>query len=178
MIKATRTQWIKCTIALVLYLAFLVWVRSWLGLIVVPFIFDIYITKKNPLVVLEEVEESGRAQRNELGRCHCICFSRRLLCQHLHLPELSDPFLFIGEVIVGRRLPVCEQDELRATRAEHTALHAVGTAHVARHQYQVVHRVAAMEIQTRAGIRQGQDERHRGVQLPCRRHRGHKLPAD
>ena len=31
-----------------LYLAFLIWVRSWWGLIVVPFIFDIYITKKIP----------------------------------------------------------------------------------------------------------------------------------
>ena len=29
-----------------LYLLFLVWVESWLGLIVVPFIFDVYITKK------------------------------------------------------------------------------------------------------------------------------------
>ena len=46
--KATRTQWIKCAIVLVLYLAFLVWVKSWLGLIVVPFIFDIYITKLIP----------------------------------------------------------------------------------------------------------------------------------
>ena len=42
--QATRTQWIKCTIAILLYLAFLIWVRSWWGLIVVPFIFDIYIT--------------------------------------------------------------------------------------------------------------------------------------
>ena len=46
--QATRTQWIKCTIAILLYLAFLIWVRSWWGLIVVPFIFDIYITKKIP----------------------------------------------------------------------------------------------------------------------------------
>ena len=46
--KATRAQWIKCTIAIILYLAFLVWVKSWWGLIVVPFIFDIYITKKIP----------------------------------------------------------------------------------------------------------------------------------
>ena len=46
--KATRTQWIKCSIAILLYLIFLIWVKSWWGLIVVPFIFDIYITKKNP----------------------------------------------------------------------------------------------------------------------------------
>lgn len=46
--KATRTQWIKFSIVTLLYLAFLVWVKSWLGLIVLPFIFDIYISKKIP----------------------------------------------------------------------------------------------------------------------------------
>ena len=46
--KATRAQWIKFAIITVLYLAFLVWVKSWLGLIVLPFIFDIYISKKIP----------------------------------------------------------------------------------------------------------------------------------
>lgn len=37
-----------------LYLIFLIWVKSWWGLIVVPFIFDIYITKRFP----------GRSGRN------------------------------------------------------------------------------------------------------------------
>ena len=46
MIKATRTQWIKFAVVLALYLIFLVWLRSWLGLVVVPFIFDAYITKR------------------------------------------------------------------------------------------------------------------------------------
>ena len=46
--KATRIQWIKFSIVTLLYLAFLVWVKSWLGLIVLPFIFDIYISKKIP----------------------------------------------------------------------------------------------------------------------------------
>ena len=46
--QATRAQWIKCATAILLYLIFLIWVRSWWGLIVVPFIFDIYITKKIP----------------------------------------------------------------------------------------------------------------------------------
>ena len=46
--KATRAQWIKFGIITLLYLIFLVWVRSWLGLIVVPFIFDIYISRRYP----------------------------------------------------------------------------------------------------------------------------------
>ena len=41
-----KVQWTKFAIVLVLYLAFLLWVKSWLGLIVVPFIYDVYITKK------------------------------------------------------------------------------------------------------------------------------------
>ena len=41
-----KVQWVKFIIVLALYLAFLLWVKSWLGLIVVPFIFDAYITRK------------------------------------------------------------------------------------------------------------------------------------
>jgi signal peptidase I len=41
-----KRQWIKMSIVMVLYLLFLLWVKSWLGLIIVPFIFDAYITKK------------------------------------------------------------------------------------------------------------------------------------
>ena len=47
-IQATRKQWIKFIVVLVLYLIFLLWLKSWLGLVVIPFIFDAYITKKIP----------------------------------------------------------------------------------------------------------------------------------
>jgi signal peptidase I len=43
--KVTHSQIIKLIITLVLYIAFLIWVRSWWGIIVIPFIYDIYITK-------------------------------------------------------------------------------------------------------------------------------------
>ena len=39
--KATRAQWIKFAIVTLIYIAFLVWVKSWWGVIVLPFIFDI-----------------------------------------------------------------------------------------------------------------------------------------
>ena len=48
MIQASRKQWIKFSIVLVLYLIFLIWLQSWLGVVVVPFIFDAYISKKIP----------------------------------------------------------------------------------------------------------------------------------
>ena len=41
-----KKQWTKFAVVLVLYLTFLLWVESWWGLLVVPFIFDVYITKK------------------------------------------------------------------------------------------------------------------------------------
>ena len=133
--QATRAQWIKCATAILLYLIFLIWVRSWWGLIVVPFIFDIYITKKIPWSFLEEVEESGCPQYHELGRRHRVCVGCCLLRQYLHLPELSDSFFFIGKIIAGGRLPVCEQDELRSPRTEHSPFHAVGAAYTACLQY-------------------------------------------
>ena len=48
MIQASRKQWIRLGIALVLYLIFILWLKSWLGLIVIPFLFDYFITKKIP----------------------------------------------------------------------------------------------------------------------------------
>lgn len=48
MVQASRKQWIKFAIVLVLYLLFILWLKSWLGLVVIPFIFDAYITKKIP----------------------------------------------------------------------------------------------------------------------------------
>lgn len=48
MVQASRTQWIKFGVVLTLYLLFLLWLKSWLGLIVIPFIFDVYISKKIP----------------------------------------------------------------------------------------------------------------------------------
>ena len=43
--QAPRKQWIKFCLVLAVYLLVLVWIRSWLGLVVVPFIFDVYITR-------------------------------------------------------------------------------------------------------------------------------------
>ncbi len=41
-----KKQWAKFIIVMVCYLLFLYWVKSWLGLLVVPFIYDAYISKK------------------------------------------------------------------------------------------------------------------------------------
>ena len=41
-----RIQWAKFVAVIICYLLFLYWIGSWWGLIVVPFIYDVYITKK------------------------------------------------------------------------------------------------------------------------------------
>ena len=46
--QATKKDWAKAIIAIALYIAFLYWVDAWWGLIVVPFIFDAYITRRIP----------------------------------------------------------------------------------------------------------------------------------
>lgn len=56
MIQASRIQWIKLAVVLTLYLLFIIWLKSWLGLLVVPFIFDVYITKKIPWTWWKKIE--------------------------------------------------------------------------------------------------------------------------
>ena len=41
-----KKQLIKFVTVTILYILFLIWVKSWWGLLVIPFIFDVYITKK------------------------------------------------------------------------------------------------------------------------------------
>ena len=41
-----RWQWTKFIVVTLLYLVFLLWVKSWWGLLVVPFIYAAYISKK------------------------------------------------------------------------------------------------------------------------------------
>ena len=46
--KATRKDWIKLSVVMILYLLFLIWAKSLLGVLVIPFIFDAYITRLIP----------------------------------------------------------------------------------------------------------------------------------
>lgn len=38
-------DWCILSVVMILYLLFLIWVKSWMGLLVIPFIFDLYATK-------------------------------------------------------------------------------------------------------------------------------------
>ena len=54
--QATKKDWIKAIIAIVLYLAFLYWVDAWWGIIVIPFIFDAYVTRRIPWTWWKDAE--------------------------------------------------------------------------------------------------------------------------
>ena len=43
--EISRKQWIKAGIYLALYILFLIWVKSWLGIIVIPFLVDAFTTR-------------------------------------------------------------------------------------------------------------------------------------
>ncbi|KAA6311245.1 Signal peptidase I, partial [termite gut metagenome] len=71
--KFARYQWIKFSIVVCLYLLFLWWIRSWWGLLVVPFIFDIYITKKIPWGFWKDIKDP--AIRGFMSWVDAIVFS-------------------------------------------------------------------------------------------------------
>ena len=114
--QATRTQWIKCTIAILLYLAFLIWVRSWWGLIVVPFIFDIYITKKIPW--------SFWKKSKNVFALVAVYFVNIYIFQNYQIPSSSleksllvGDFLYVSKMSYGPRVP---NTPLSMPLAQHT----------------------------------------------------------
>ena len=127
--QATRTQWIKCTIAILLYLAFLIWVRSWWGLIVVPFILDIYITKKIPWSFWKK--SKNPTVRNVMSWVDAIVFAlvavyfvNIYIFQNYQIPSSSleksllvGDFLYVSKMSYGPRVP---NTPLSMPLAQHT----------------------------------------------------------
>lgn len=127
--KVTRTQWIKCVIVTVLYLAFLVWVKSWWGLIVVPFIFDIYITKKIPWSFWKKTKNP--AVRSIMSWVDAIVFAliavyfvNIYVFQNYQIPSSSleksllvGDFLYVSKMSYGPRVP---NTPLSMPLAQHT----------------------------------------------------------
>ena len=127
--QATRAQWIKCAIAILLYLAFLIWVRSWWGLIVVPFIFDIYITKKIPWSFWKK--SKNPAVRSVMSWVDAIVFAlvavyfvNIYIFQNYQIPSSSleksllvGDFLYVSKMSYGPRVP---NTPLSMPLAQHT----------------------------------------------------------
>lgn len=127
--KATRAQWIKFAIITVLYLAFLVWVKSWLGLIVLPFIFDIYISKKIPWGFWKK--SKNPAVRNIMSWVDAIVFAlvavyfvNIYVFQNYQIPSSSleksllvGDYLYVSKLSYGPRVP---NTPLSMPLAQHT----------------------------------------------------------
>lgn len=127
--KATPKQWISCGIAIVIYLLFLVWLKSWLGLIVVPFIFDIYITKLVPWSFWKT--SKNKALRSVMSWIDAIVFAlvavyfvNTFFFQNYQIPSSSleksllvGDFLFVSKVSYGPRVP---NTPLSMPLAQHT----------------------------------------------------------
>lgn len=121
-------QWIKFSVVLILYLAFLLWVGSWLGLIVVPFIFDVYITKK---IRWQWWRDSERPVRFIMSWVDAIVFAlvavyfiNLFFFQNYVIPSsslekslLTGDYLFVSKVSYGPRIP---QTPLTMPLTQHT----------------------------------------------------------
>ena len=115
--KVTSRQWIRMGIVLALYLLFLLWVKSWLGLIVVPFIFDAYITKKIPWTFWKN--STNKKLKSVMSWVDAIVFAliavyfvNIYLFQNYQIPSSSleksllvGDFLYVSKVSYGPRVP-------------------------------------------------------------------------
>lgn len=127
--KATRAQWVKFVIVTLLYLAFLVWVKSWLGLIVLPFIFDIYISKIVPWGFWKKSDNA--AVRGVMSWVDAIVFAlvavyfvNIYVFQNYQIPSSSleksllvGDFLYVSKMSYGPRVP---NTPLSMPLAQHT----------------------------------------------------------
>jgi len=127
--KPTRAQWIKMGVVTALYLAFLVWIESWWGLLVVPFIYDAYITKRIPWTWWKEAESP--VTRTVMSWVDAIVFAlvavyfvNIYFFQNYTIPSSSleksllvGDYLFVSKMSYGPRKP---QTPLSMPLTQHT----------------------------------------------------------
>ena len=109
-------RWIKCVVVLVLYLLFLYWVESWWGLIVVPFIYDAYISKKIKWQWWKDAETPVRVVMSWVDALVfalvAVYFINIYFFQNYVIPSsslekslLTGDYLFVSKVSYGPRIP-------------------------------------------------------------------------
>ena len=123
-----KVQWAKFIGVLVLYLLFLYWVESWWGLLVIPFIFDVYITKK---IKWQWWKESERPVKFVMSWIDALVFAlvavyfiNQFFFQNYVIPSsslekslLTGDYLFVSKVSYGPRIP---QTPLTMPLTQHT----------------------------------------------------------
>ena len=123
-----KVQWAKFAVVAVLYLLFLYWVKSWWGLLVLPFIFDVYITKK---IKWQWWRDSEGATRFIMSWVDALVFAlvavyfiNLFFFQNYVIPSsslekslLTGDYLFVSKVSYGPRKP---QTPLTLPLTQHT----------------------------------------------------------
>ena len=123
-----KKQWTKLIIVLVLYLLFLLWVKSWWGLLVVPFIYDVYITKKIRWQWWKDSEGPIRFIMSWVDALVfalvAVYFINLFFFQNFVIPSsslekslLTGDYLFVSKVSYGPRIP---QTPLTMPLTQHT----------------------------------------------------------
>lgn len=123
-----KVQWAKFIGVLVLFLLFLYWVKSWWGLLAVPFIFDIYITKKIKWQWWKESEGPVKFVMSWVDALVfalvAVYFINQFFFQNYVIPSsslekslLTGDYLFVSKVSYGPRIP---QTPLTMPLTQHT----------------------------------------------------------
>ncbi len=111
-----KVQWTKFVIVLLCYLLFLYWVKSWLGLLVVPFIYDVYITKKIKWQWWKDAEGPVKFVMSWVDALVfalvAVYFINLFFFQNYVIPSsslekslLTGDYLFVSKVSYGPRIP-------------------------------------------------------------------------
>lgn len=126
--EAKPRQWVKFIVVLALYIAFIVWLKSLLGIIVIPFIFDVYITKyirwqwwKDYYGIKKTVMSWVDALVFALV---AVYFINQFFFQNFVIPSsslekslLTGDYLFVSKLSYGPRIP---QTPLTMPLTQHT----------------------------------------------------------
>ena len=127
--QAPWVKWVKFGVVTTLYLLFLLWVGSWWGLIVVPFIYDVYITKKIKWTWWKELESP--VSRTLMSWVDAIVFAlvavyfvHNFFFQNYKIPSsslektlLTGDYLLVSKLSYGPRIP---QTPLTMPLTQHT----------------------------------------------------------
>ena len=135
----TKINWIKGIIACGLYIAFLVWIQSWWGIIVLPFIFDASVTKKINWGWWKDLEDP--ILRTVMSWVDAIVFAlvavyfvNIYFFQNYTIPSSSleksllvGDYLFVSKMTYGPRVP---QTPLHAPLCQHTLPLGLGKSYI------------------------------------------------
>ena len=111
-----KVQWAKFIVVLILYLLFLYWVKSWWGLLVVPFIYDVYISKKIKWQWWKDSEGPIKFVMSWVDALVfalvAVYFINLFFFQNYVIPSsslekslLTGDYLFVSKVSYGPRIP-------------------------------------------------------------------------